>query len=95
MIIHKKFIGHFLTAFDGADYNRYYNALSEKAKKAYDGSGSQFYIDENNDGVIYEFHNNVDEQNFVCTYKNIDELNTQLELEFDEIDDNTLILNAK
>lgn len=83
----KKFRGHFLTPFDGADHNRYYNALSEKAKQAYDGSGSQFYVDENNGGVIYEFHNNVDEQNFVCTYSSIDELNAQLESEIDLIEE--------
>lgn len=81
----KKFRGHYLTPFDGADYNRYYNALSKKAKQVYDGSGSQFYVDENNGGVIYEFHNNVDEQNYVCTYSSIDELNAQLESEFDLI----------
>lgn len=83
----KKFRGHFLTPFDGADHNRYYNALSDKAKQAYDGSESQFYVDENNSGVIYEFHNNVDEQNFVCTYSSIDELNAQLESEIDLIED--------
>lgn len=83
----KKFRGHFLTPFDRADHNRYYNALSEKAKQAYDGSGSQFFVDENNCGVIYEFHNNVDEQNYVCTYSSIDELNAQLESEIDLIED--------
>lgn len=83
----KKFRGHYLTPFDGADYNRYYNALSENAKIFYNCDDANYYIDENNGGIIYKFYGNVCEQNLVATYGGIEELNVALEEEADSIGD--------
>lgn len=52
----RKFRGHFLTAFDGAEYNRFFSKMSDKALKNYFGNDNTLWYDENND-VIYEFCN--------------------------------------
>lgn len=87
MKITREFRGHFITAFDGAEYNKYYSQLSDKAQKYISVSDISLWIDENN-GTIYEFRGNGSftcEGNLLSTYNDFDELNLSLENEYDEI----------